>query len=59
MVLSNFKISSNVVDDSNDENNFPHELLLTNTQVSKHLKSFADNSTAKLKLSKTQLHKIG
>ena len=25
---------SNVVDDSNDENNFPHRLLLTNTQVS-------------------------
>ena len=28
------KISSNVVGDSNDENNFPHKLLLTNTQVS-------------------------
>ena len=25
------KISSNVVGDSNDENNFPHKLLLTNT----------------------------
>ena len=25
---------SNVADDSNDENNFPHRLLLTNTQVS-------------------------
>ena len=24
------KISSNVVGDSNDENNFPHKLLLTN-----------------------------
>ena len=30
-----FKISSNVVGDSNNKNNFPHELLLTNTQVSK------------------------
>ena len=28
------KISSNVVGDSNDENNFPHKLLLINTQVS-------------------------
>ena len=28
------KISSNVFGDSNDENNFPHKLLLTNTQVS-------------------------
>ena len=26
------KISSNVVGDSNDKNNFPHKLLLTNTQ---------------------------
>ena len=25
------KISSNVIGDSNDENNFPHKLLLTNT----------------------------
>ena len=29
------KISSNVVGDSNNENNFPHQLLLTNRQVSK------------------------
>ena len=27
------KVSSNVVGDSNDENNFPHKLLLANTQV--------------------------
>ena len=27
--------SSNVVGDSDDENNFPHKLLLTNTQVSR------------------------
>ena len=33
------KISSNVVGDSNDENNFPHKLLLTNTQVSKFRKA--------------------
>ena len=29
------KLSPNVVGDSNDENNFLHKLLLTNTQVSK------------------------
>ena len=29
------KISLNVVGDSNDENDFPQKLLLTNTQVSK------------------------
>ena len=27
------KISSNVLVDSNDENNFPHKLLLSNTQA--------------------------
>ena len=30
-----FKISLNIVGNSNDENNFWHKLLLTNTQVSK------------------------
>ena len=53
------KISSNVVCDSNEENNFSHKLLLTNTQVSKLRKAFANNSSANTKLSKTQLHKIG
>ena len=28
------KLSSNVAGDSNDENNFPYKLLLTNIQVS-------------------------
>ena len=53
------KLSSNVTGDSNGENNFPHKLLLTNTQVSKLRKTFADNSSANVKLSKTQMHKIG
>ena len=53
------KIPSNVVGDSNDENNFPYKLLLTNTQVSKLLKVFGNNSSANIKLSKTQLHKTG
>ena len=53
------KILSNVVGDSNDENNFPHKLLLTNTQVSRLLKTFANDSSAIIKLSKTQLHKMG
>ena len=50
------KLLSNVVGDANDENNFPHKLLITNTQVSKLCKN---NSSANIKLSKTQLHKIG
>ena len=53
------KISSNIVGDSNDENNFPHELLLTNKQVSKLRKAFPNNFSDNIKLSKTQLHKIG
>ena len=53
------KISSNAVGDSNDENHFLHKLLLTNTQVSKLRKTFANNSSANIKLSKTQLYKIG
>ena len=53
------KLSSNVVGDSNDENIIPHKLLLTNTQVSKLRKAFASNSSANIKLSKTQLPKIG
>ena len=44
---------SNIVGDSNDENNFPHKLLLTNKQVSKLCKAFANNSLADIKLSKT------
>ena len=52
-----WKISSNVVGDSNGENNFPHKFLLTNTQVSRLRKAFGNGSLASLKLSKTQLKK--
>ena len=54
-----FKLSSNVIGDSNDENNFAHNFLLTNAQVSKLRKVFENDSSADIKLSKTQLHKIG
>ena len=53
------KLSSNDVGDPNDENNFLHKLLLINAQVSKLHKAFANGSSANIKLSKTQLHKIG
>ena len=53
------KISLYVVGDSNDENNFPHKLLLTNTEVLKLRKDFGNGSSANMKLSKTHLHKIG
>ena len=53
------KISSNVAGDSNDENDSLHKLLLTNTQVSKLRKTFANGSSANIKIPKTQLHKMG
>ena len=53
------KLLSNIDGDSNNENNFPQKLLLTNTQVSKLLKAFEDGSSVDIKLSKPQLHKIG
>ena len=52
------KISSNVVGDSNDENNFPYKLLSPNTQVSRFCKAFANGSSANTKFSKTKLSKI-
>ena len=41
-----------------DENNFPHKLLLTNRQVVNLRKTFADNSSTDTKLSKTQISKM-
>ena len=52
-------ISANFVGDSNDENNILHKLSLTNTQISRFRKAFANGSSINMKLSKTQLHKIG
>ena len=33
---------SNIISDSNDENNFPHQLFLTNTQVSRLHEAFSN-----------------
>ena len=43
-----------MIGDFNDETNFPL-ILLTDTQVLRFCKSFANNSSANMKLSKTQL----
>ena len=40
-------------------NNFTNKLLLTNTQVPRVRKAFKNGSSANIKLSKTQLYKIG
>ena len=46
-----------MVGDSNDETNFPLKLLSTNAQVLRLCKNFANNLSANIKLSKTQLPK--
>ena len=51
---SNFRIASS----SNDDTDFLHELLLTNTQVANFREVFANNLSANIKLSKTQISKI-
>ena len=51
-------LSSNLTGNSYDENNFPHRILLTDIQVSKICKAFANGSSAIIKFSKTQLSKI-
>ena len=45
------RLSSNVIGDN--ETNFPHKLLLTNRQVSKLRKAFANNLSTDIKSSKT------
>ena len=50
------RLSSNMIGDN--QANFPHKLLLTNTQVSNLCKAFSNNSSANINLSKTQLFKM-
>ena len=52
------RLSSNMIGDSNDKTNFPHELLLTNRQVANLRKVFANYLSTDIKLSKTQLSKM-
>ena len=51
-------LSSNVIVSFSDGANFPHRLLLNNTQVSRLRKTFTNNSSTNIKLPKIQLHKI-
>ena len=52
------KLSSNMIANSDDKTNFPHELLLTNRQVANLHKAFANHLSTNIKLSKTQLSKM-
>ena len=47
-----------MISNSNDETNFLHKLLLTNRQVANLCKAFANNSSADINSSKTQLSKM-
>ena len=47
-----------MIGDSNDKTNIPHELLLTNRQVSSIRKAFSNNSSIDIKFSKTQSSKM-
>ena len=49
------RLSSNIADNSDDETNFSHKLLLTNTQVANLRKAFENYLSTDIKLSKTQL----
>ena len=46
-------LSSNLIKSLNDESNFPHKQLLTDTQVSRICKAFANGSSANIKFSKS------
>ena len=43
-----------MIGESNNKANFPHELLLTDRQISSIRKAFSNNSSADIKFSKTQ-----
>ena len=51
-------LSSNMTGNSDDEINFPHQLLITNRQVANLRKPFANHSLFDIMLSKTQLCKM-
>ena len=52
------RLSSNVIGNSSDNTNFPHELFLTNRQVASICKAFANNLSTDIKFSKAQLSKM-
>ena len=52
------RLSPNMIGNSDDKINFPHELFLTSRQVANLRKVFANNSSSDIKLPKTQLSKV-
>ena len=52
------RLSSNMIGNSDDKINFPHDSLLTNREVGNLRRAFANNLSADIKLSKTQISKM-
>ena len=52
------RLSPSMIGDCNGQSNFPHELLLTDRQDSNIRQAFSNNSSADIKLSKTQFSKM-
>ena len=52
------RLPPNMIGDSNDQTNFPLELLLRDRQVSSIRKAFSNNSSVDIKFSKTRLSKM-
>ena len=52
------RLSSNMIDNSDNNINFPHKVFLTNRQVANFRKAFANHTSTDIKLSKTQLSKM-
>ena len=50
--------SSNLIGSSSDASNFPHKLLLTNANISKIFKAFANSFLVKTKLNCVRRYKL-
>ena len=52
------RLPSNMIDNSDDETNFPHKFLMTNREAANLRKAIANYLSTDIKLSKTQLSKM-
>ena len=52
------RLLSNMIGNSHDETNFPHDLFSFNRQVANLHKAFDNNSSTDIKLSKIQISRI-
>ena len=57
-IEADLRLSPNMIGDYDDKINFPHELVLTNSQVATLRTAFASKSSTDIKLPKTQISKM-